>query len=230
MKHLENGVNALLVVAALAMAVATLHREFDSDRQSKAAKASRVPTLMRTDEWERLRRAAMPIGDSTGAVTIVEFADFECPYCRAFDARLRALIAERPGLVSRRFVHFPLPMHRFAVPAARAAECAAQQEAFASMHDVLLDKQDSLGLKSWGSYARDAGVEDTAAVAKCSASTTPVPRVSAGTALGSTLGVRSTPTVVIKGWRFFVPPDDTLLRETIAAVAAGQAPPIVDRK
>jgi protein-disulfide isomerase len=127
--------------------------------------------------------------------------------------------------VARRFVHFPLPQHRFARPAARAAECAALEGRFSEMHDVLMAKQDSFGLKSWTSYARDASVKDTIRFGKCVSQNEKVPRVEDGVALGTQLEISGTPTIVIDGWRFEAPPSDTLLRQTIEALLAGRKPP-----
>jgi hypothetical protein len=74
-----------------------------------------------------------------------------------------AVRARYPKDVGLFFVHFPLPMHRFARPAARATECAGLQGKFGQMVDAVYNKQDSLGLKSWSDYGRDAGVADTVA-------------------------------------------------------------------
>jgi protein-disulfide isomerase len=143
-------------------------------------------------------------------VKVVEFADLECPGCRAFYTRTRELppsIRSRFALI---FIHFPLSMHRFAMPAARAAECARVEDKFASMVDVLFKKQDSLGLKSWGSYATEAGVRDTTAFARCVTNSSSLRIVDAGLASGKNIGVRATPTVIINGWRFSSPPYDSL--------------------
>ena len=225
----ERSANAVLVLSALAVAGAAVHREY-RDKRPVEQPASSAPTLMGTQDWDNIRRLAIPLGDTSGRVTVVEFADFECPYCQAFDARVRALMAERPGLIARRFIHFPLRNHRFALPAARAAECANVQGSFVGMHDALFAKQDSLGLKSWGSYARDAGVQDTAQIIACSATALTPTRVEAGISLGRRIGVHSTPTVIINGWRFEVPPNDTVLRESVLALADGKMPPSARRK
>jgi protein-disulfide isomerase len=180
------------------------------------------PTLV--SDWESLSATAIAMGDPGNPVRVLEFADFECPFCRKFDSTMRAIQAANPKTVTRLFVHHPLKMHRFAVPAARAAECAGEQSKFSAMHDLLFAKQDSLGLKSWSSYAHEAGISNTAAFERCIGRTTPFARIEAGTALAEAYQVKGTPTVIINGWRFSRPPNDSVLLLSIREFAAGKGP------
>ena len=110
--------------------------------------------------------------------------------------------------VAHLLVHFPLENHRFAIPAARAAECALAEDRFADYVDLIFEKQDSLGLKTWVSYAVDSGVQDTVSFKQCNASEQPLPRVERGLELGGQIDARGTPTVIINGWRLPVPAYD----------------------
>jgi protein-disulfide isomerase len=101
------------------------------------------------------------------------------------------------------FVHFPIPGHRFAIPAARAAECAEAQGRFSEMRTLLFAKQDSLGLKSWDAFAEEAKVPDEEQFSKCVASAAPLPRVDAGVAIGEKLRISGTPTMIINGWMYY---------------------------
>lgn len=76
-------------------------------------------------------------GASKAAVTIVEFSDFECPYCRAVQGTLRQVLDSYAGQVRLVFKHLPLEGHRNSLPAARAAYCAAEQDRFWQFHDAL---------------------------------------------------------------------------------------------
>ncbi len=143
--------------------------------------------------------AGRTIGDTAASIKVIEFADFECPYCKKFDKTMHAITAHYGLAVSRVFVELPLRMHRFAVPAARAAECAASQGRFAEIHDVLFGKQDSLGLKSWLSYVPGTrGFLDTARFVKCIADTARIAAVDRGIALARKLGLTGTPTVILE--------------------------------
>ena len=141
---------------------------------------------------------------------IAVFSDLECPVCKAFHQPLSDLRVRHPTEVSVLFVHFPLTQHRFAMPAATALECAAAQGAQGSMVDRLYEAQDSLGLASWASLASTGGVEDTSEFGRCMAAEARPPRIDAGRTLGSRIGIRGTPTVIINGWMFSNPPFDSL--------------------
>jgi protein-disulfide isomerase len=174
--------------------------------------------------WRDLIANGVLEGDSTAVVKLVEFSDLECPVCRQFERNVRSVRAKYPKEVSVVFVHFPLPQHRFARPAARAAECADRSGRFAEFVALAYDKQDSLGLKPWTSYALEAGVRNTARFARCVADASPVPRIDDGVALAHRMGVRGTPTVIVNGWRFSSPPAEAELIRTVAALIAGDRP------
>jgi protein-disulfide isomerase len=157
-------------------------------------------------------------------VTIVELGDFECPVCRSFHADVRTVREQFPLDVSLVFVHFPLSIHRFAIPAAKAAECAYEQGKFAPFHELLFDKQDSLGLKPWTSYALEAGVEDSAEFSACVSSNRQFPRIEAGIAAAREIKARGTPTIFLNGWRLFHTPSATELSEIVRALLAGRSP------
>jgi len=76
-------------------------------------------------------------GPNKPAVTIVEFSDFECPYCRAVQRSLQQVLERYPAEVRLVFKHLPLEGHRNSLSAARAAFCAAEQDRFWQFHDAL---------------------------------------------------------------------------------------------
>jgi len=76
-------------------------------------------------------------GANKAAVTIVEFSDFECPYCKAVQLSLKQVLENYPREVRLVFKHLPLEGHRNSLPAARAAYCAAEQDRFWQFHDAL---------------------------------------------------------------------------------------------
>ena len=214
---------ALVVVAAVGVGASVVHREFAGIRPARQTYVSPSGPPTYQDDWRQWLPSGIRLGDSLAPITIVEFADFECPFCGRFHSSFVAakqVFGDRLALV---FFHFPLMMHRFARPAAKAAECAQAQGRFAEYHDLLYAKQDSLGLKPWLAFARDAGVRDTSAFQRCLADTTAMVRVAEDLALGNRIGVEGTPTIVINGWRLVVPPYDSL-PEVIRHVLAGDAP------
>ncbi|MGH7468455.1 MAG: DsbA family protein [Longimicrobiales bacterium] len=164
------------------------------------------------------------MGSNDATVVVVEFGDFECPFCKRFTTEMETLKEEYGNRVALVYVHYPLRTHRFARPAARAAECAAEQSRFGEFHDELFERQDSLGLKSWLSYAIEAGVQDEAAFGRCVDRSDPVPLIERGLEVGKKLGVTGTPTIVINGWRYPPGMDAQTLHAAVSAALAGKDP------
>ncbi|MDX6341905.1 MAG: hypothetical protein QOH87_2043 [Trebonia sp.] len=102
-------------------------------------------------------------GPKKGAlVTLVEYGDFECPYCGQAEPALRALIRAQGAEGGLRFVfrHLPLTeVHPHAQLAAEAAEAAAVQDAFWEMHDMLMDHQGALTTRDLIGYADSIGLD-----------------------------------------------------------------------
>ena len=213
--------NAVVMIAAVVVAATVVHREFGSKNRAPGAGASDAPVFV--SDWKSFVPHGIQVGDATAPVTIIEFSDFECPFCRKFQSSLDSVRHDREKLVSFVFVHFPLPMHRFARPAARAAECASTLGKFDDFQRVVFEKQDSLGLKTWGSYAIAAGILDTSAFVRCAAGTELLPRVEDGLAMGNKLGVKGTPTVLVNGWRFTALPTDSLAH-MVDRIISGKSP------
>ena len=98
-------------------------------------------------------------GPEDAPVTLVEYGDFECPYCGQAEPTVRELLADFGDL---RYVwrHLPLnDVHPRAQLAAEAAEAAAEQGAFWEMHDLLLEHQDALGPSDLIGYAEQLGLD-----------------------------------------------------------------------
>jgi protein-disulfide isomerase len=161
-------------------------------------------------KWRDLLSSAQAEGNKSARVTVIEFSDLECPFCRRFHRALRDAVTKDGLDVETVFIHYPLKGHRFAAPAARAAECAREQGGFPAFVDHVFEKQDSLGLKSWASFAREAGIRDTATFSRCAAQQGTPTQVTAGITAGTLIHVTGTPTVIINGWRFARPPYDSL--------------------
>jgi protein-disulfide isomerase len=83
-------------------------------------------------------------GDKDAAITIVEFSDFQCPFCTRVLPTIDQVMKEYAGKVNLAFRHNPLPFHAEAVPAAAAAVAAQKQGKFWEMHDLLFQNQRDL--------------------------------------------------------------------------------------
>lgn len=218
--RLEQIASLSIILAAFTVTAAVGKRAFFSPDSVRAyVPAAGPPTYV--SNWETLAASGRRIGSDSAKVTIVEFGDLECPFCRRFSRSYQAIKAEMGDDVALVFVHFPIDSHRFARPAARAAECAAEQGRFAAFLDAVFEKQDSLGLKPWASFARDAGEVDSASFERCVGSSDEVEQIRRGLAIGNELGIAGTPTILVNGWRYGVTPYDSLsraIRESLTRV------------
>jgi len=184
--------------------------------------AEREPTFVA--EWRNVLASGISLGHPEAPVTLVEFADLECPVCRTFHETVTELLREYDDNLSYVYVAYPLDFHRFAYPAARGAECAAERGKFREWLDAVYRKQDSLGLKTWESYASDAGILDSTELARCAKDPRPVGRIDAGIALGDKFGIPGTPSVLINGWLMPGAPTRGEVEATIGALLRGDAP------
>lgn len=220
-QRFETALSIVLTVTALLVGGLFVRRELATGRSANAPTAG-PPKLMA--EWPELRAGSIAVGDSSAALVLVVFTDFECPACRQMHKTIKRLQSDVPGTIGLRLVHFPLRMHRFALPAARAASCASNAGQLVMMYDLLFEKQDSLGLKEWRSYAADAGIADSIGFADCVRSNDVPPEVDRGMALGRRLAILGTPTVVLEGWRFSTLPSESELRSAVHRLESGLKP------
>jgi protein-disulfide isomerase len=137
---------------------------------------------------------------------IVEFSDFQCPFCAQAVPVIDSLLSAHPDDVRHVYRHFPLPMHEHAARAAQAALEAERQDAFWTYHDLLFENQGALSDPELVGYAERLGL-DAEAVERALAEGTHQARMHADMELGQSLGVTGTPTFFLNGFRLQgVPP------------------------
>ncbi len=176
------------------------------------------------EDWESsLAMAEISLGNTAGPVKVAVFTDFECPFCKRMDSALTALEAKHVGSISRSVLHFPIPTHRHARPAALAFDCAAAQGRAAQMHHSLYGAQDSLSNLRWESLAAESGVPNLGEFVECMARDTTSVNIDFGIELAKGLEVNGTPTVVVNGWLFHSPLP-AAIESAVNAVLAGKSP------
>ncbi len=195
-KWLDRGATAVLLICATASSGILIRREFFRPTEASAAAGAVARTIPNADSLERTGRR---LGSPSAALTLVEFGDFECPACQAFHARFAQLQKRYPNQLAIAFHHYPLTYHRFAFPAARAAECANDQGRFEAYHDVLYGKQDSLGYLSFTELAKRAAVADTVQFSQCVARTDTVVAIARDLHAGAQIEVPGTPAIILEG-------------------------------
>lgn len=102
----------------------------------------KVAYLFDTPRLEVAVGSNPPLGNKKAKITVVEFSDFECPYCKKASDTFAGVFAKYPGKIRRYFRDFPLGFHKKARPAAIAARCAGEQGKYWEYHDKLFEKQE----------------------------------------------------------------------------------------
>lgn len=165
------------------------------------------------DPWASNRariemRGAPALGPANAPVTIVEYSDLECPYCREESGYLATLMAQEPSKVRLVFKYFPMvEIHPWSMQAAQAAVCVVQQHPaqfwnFEKAVFAAQDQIDQAGLPAAPGRLRDFALESGATAAAydaCLVSPATRATVEASLANGKSLGVASTPTLFING-------------------------------
>ena len=164
-------------------------------------------TIQGLDDPARLMEIARGIemGDPNAEITIIEFADFQCPACQAFAAQVKPLVEVefvQTGIAKFTFYTFPLvAMHPNAFLAARASYCADDQGRFWDYHDVLFRNQTRWAgqqnpARAFESYATDLGL-DRREFAECLRSDRHAEVITANMELARQMQVPGTPTVIV---------------------------------
>lgn len=137
-------------------------------------------------------------GEKDAPVTVVEFSDFECPYCGRASRQLKQLAELYPKSVRIVFRDFPLSQHKNARAAAEAARCANEQERFWEYHDRLFENPKALGPEELREYAEKLGL-NMEQFQECLRSDRPKKEVQANLEAGRRFGVEGTPAVFVNG-------------------------------
>lgn len=135
-------------------------------------------------------------GAQNARLTIVEFSDFECPFCAQYEPVLTGLLAEYPNDLALVYRHFPLPIHPGALPAARASEAAANQGKFWEYHGELFANQPNFTQADLEQYAQIVGLDVDQFKADYTNSEV-IARVQEDADYGRSLNVGGTPTFYI---------------------------------
>ena len=211
----ERSATALLVACAVFLTGLVARRELGG-----AAHQSDVPVLPPphlVDGWADAQADGQVIGALNGRVTLVEFSDFQCPYCGYFYHTLDSLIAEFPHDLRVVYRHYPLQsIHPQARTAAVASECAARQGAFEPYYHALFRGQGMLPRSPWSELAQMTGL-DTLTFGECLRSQLTAGRLRSDSAMVTRLGLHGTPTVIVDGWELPGTPTREAVRAIIVA-------------
>jgi protein-disulfide isomerase len=181
-------------------------------------------------EQPQYRRYDIPMGDSyalgpeDAPITLVEFSDYQCPYCRRWHAEVyEPLLAAYPGQIRFVYRHLPLDsIHPDAIPAAEASMCAGEQDAFWQFHEKLFSSE-ALGDQVYAQYAQELGL-DMQTFESCVSDRKYQQAVEEDTSFALDLGIRSTPTFFINGLAIVGAQPLDVFKQVIDKELAGEIP------
>ena len=159
-------------------------------------------------------------GNPSARITLVEFADYECPHCRRFQPVLHQIMDEFRSDVKLYFKHYPLPQHTNARLAAEAAVAAQKQGKFWQYQDKLWEKSDELSPAEIEKAAKEVGL-DVTKFRQDLASEPVKARVQKDRSDGAAAGIQATPTLYINGREYTDGRDSDSLREWIKDAISG---------
>lgn len=156
-------------------------------------------------------------GNPQASVYLVEFADFQCPACKAVKPMVDSLLSQHKNRLIYTYRHFPLEQHAYAVKAAIAAEAAGQQGKFWEMSKLLFDNQDQLSDELIMTFAQQLRLD---LVKFKTALTSPIIKetVLSDRAFGQKIGVNATPTFFLNNQKLELTNWDDLKQKVEAAV------------
>ncbi|MDZ4257835.1 MAG: thioredoxin domain-containing protein [Gemmatimonadales bacterium] len=192
---LDTFLNVVMAGSALVVAVTFLMRGGGEGSRPNQRSFTLKPAL-----WQDALEGGHRIGSGDAPAQLVVVADFQCPACKRFNGQVLPRVREQFGeQLAISFRHWPLAYHQEAVPAAIAAECAAEQGAFWALHDTLFAQQASLGTKPYVLLAAEAGVADTSAFQHCLSGPDVAATVQRDLELAESIGGGGTPTIILNG-------------------------------
>jgi protein-disulfide isomerase len=165
------------------------------------------------------------LGPESASITIIEFSDYECPYCRKWHLEVFPLLREKyPDQIRYVFRDFPLTsIHPNAVPAAEAANCANEQGKFWEFNEALFLMREGLSQQAYEKYAKELGLE-MGAFGECISSGRHQGEVLADLQWAADLGVRSTPTFFLNGIALVGAQPYEVFEQVIEKELAGEIP------
>ena len=137
-------------------------------------------------------------GPADAPIVLVEFSDFQCPYCQQATETIARIVEQYGDQVRFIYKDYPLPNHAEAFKAAEAGNCANDQGMFWELHDKMFQTQDGLDVAALKTYAIELGL-DAEVFSTCLDEGQHAERVEGDLAVGREYGVSSTPTIFING-------------------------------
>ncbi len=192
---LQNFISAVLVICAILVTASVVYRSFNSDQHGRS-KFTYVPN------WKRLLIGRpVSIGSSSAQIKIIEFSDYQCPYCRELEPQLIDLAKKYPARFAIVRYNFPLvKIHSGALPAAVASVCAGAQHVYYKFQqEMFRAKLINIKRSDIVALARSAHVPNVQEFKECLGTKSAIRKVDQDIRIGKRIGVTGTPTMIING-------------------------------
>lgn len=219
-------IDGVLDVTTLVVGVAavTLAGMLLWDRVATSQPASGPAVIREVEDWGMYASGGRRVGGEVDpALTIIEFGDYQCSFCREFHGHINAVLRRHPEDVAFVYRHAPIPGNSVSYSAARVAECAGEQGRFWETHSLLL-RETSWAGDALNRVGVEAGVADMPTYIACISDSTPVPAVERDLALARQLDVPGTPTVLLNENLHYGVVDSLFLFQTVAHLLTGDSP------
>jgi len=176
-----------------------LDKKVDELAKAKPAAAKKRPAIDPKKALEMIKLTSAPTrGPGEATVTIVEYSDFQCPYCLRAQPTLQKILDEYPTQVNHVFKHFPLSFHKEAMNAHKATAAAGGQDKFWEMHDAIFADPKDLAPETMRKHAETLGL-DLAKFDADYASEVVAKKITDDQKEGRSVGVRGTPAFFVNG-------------------------------
>lgn len=182
---------AVLALCAIIVTALLVRREFVQ------VHTPAVPSFIA--DWRNLLNGGRVTGGKDPSVYIIEFSDYECPYCGAMEPVLQKIIKKYEGRIGLVRYDFPLPSHPRAMDAALAAYCASDQGRYDSYHKLLFSNTNMIEQNDWIGLAILAGIGDTSRFCGCMERKDGLAFIQREIETARSIGIYATPTFVVNG-------------------------------
>jgi len=187
-----------VIGAVVNVAVIVLVGAYFMERRGAGDSASaseRFATVeLSSEEWNELIDGVAVLGDVSATPEIIEFIDYQCPFCISSRRQVQGFVRANPD-VAVAIRHFPLPMHPQARPAAEIAICSERVNRFQEVHDLLLGSDGWHLDPDWETTLLEImNADDVRAILECTGSPEVEERIEGDINLAKAFGVRATPT------------------------------------
>lgn len=193
----------VIIFSAVIISAAVLYDGTHRGAESNAAELAGSNTVGGTGHKVQVRitETDPSVGNPGAPVTLIEFGDFECPFCQRFSAETMPLLIQREikeGKVRIVWKDFPLSIHSYAQKAHEAGRCAWEQDKFWEYHDVLFANQRKLGINDLKRYAKELNLNENQ-FTTCLDSGKYTALIREKVQEGITAGVSGTPSFLVNG-------------------------------